>query len=65
MERALEFVLTIKPLIFALGFLTPVLAQALQAMQVREPFGLASLAFSALVCGAWGTLATIRKGRWI
>ena len=65
MERAIGYVLAVKPLIFALGFLAPVLAQGLFAAGIAAPLGLAPLAFSVLACGAWGILATIRKGRWI
>lgn len=65
MERAIGYILAIKPLIFALGFLAPVLAQGLLAAGIARPLGLAPLAFSVLACGAWGILATIRKGRWL
>lgn len=65
MERALNLIFAIKPLLFAFGFLTPVLAQGLRAGGVSQFAGMSVLAASAVVCGLWGLIAAFRKGRWI
>lgn len=64
MEKLIGGVFYLMPLIFAFGFLTPVMTQAIHAIQWAPPFGLSPLAFSAIVCGAWGLVAQIRR-RWI
>lgn len=64
MELILRSILAILPLIFAFGFLVPVIAQGMDAAGVAAPFGLSSLVFALIVGGTWGLFAQI-KGRWI
>ena len=64
MENLLKLITTALPLLFALGFLGPVMAQGMVAAAIEAPFGLAPLSFSLIVAGAWGLFATI-TGRWI
>lgn len=64
MEYFLKVVLKILPLIFGIGFLAPVIAQGLQAVDIGAPFGLGALTFGLIIGGAWGLFATL-KGRWI
>ncbi|MAB12468.1 hypothetical protein [Parvibaculum sp.] len=64
MEKLIGGVFYIMPLIFAFGFLTPVMAQAIHTIGWLPPFGLSPLAFSAIVCGAWGLVAQFWR-RWI
>lgn len=64
MEKLLKLLVTLLPLIFAFGFLTPVMVEAMQALEIGAPFGLSTLLFAVIVCGAWGLVAQVR-GRWI
>ena len=64
MERLLRLIVTLLPLIFAFGFLVPVIDQGMQALEIGAPFGLSTLTFALIVGGAWGLFAQI-KGRWI
>jgi hypothetical protein len=52
------------PLIFAFGFLVPVIAQGMIALGWQAPFGLETLTFALIIGGALGLLAQLR-GRWI
>lgn len=52
------------PLIFAVGFLIPLIAQILLALGWTPPFGLSAWTFAAIVGGGYGVFAQI-TGRWI
>ena len=52
------------PLIFAAGFLAPLSAQVMIAMDWTAPFGLSPLAAGFMVAAALGIPAQLR-GRWI
>ena len=52
------------PLIFAIGFLTPLIAQTLTRLDIQPPLGMTPLAAGFLVAGALGLIAQIR-GRWL
>ncbi|MEM9738894.1 MAG: hypothetical protein AAF829_03430 [Pseudomonadota bacterium] len=52
------------PLLFGIGFIAPLFAQIMDAMDWAAPFGLNSLVFGLIVGGAYGLVAQIR-GRWI
>lgn len=64
METIVALILKFLPLIFAFGFLVPVIAQGMDVAHIAAPFGLSTLAFALIVGGAWGLFAQI-KGRWI
>lgn len=64
MERIGEFVLKSLPLIFAFGFLVPVLQQGLQTLGWQPPLAMSTLTFALVVGGLWGLFASI-KGRWV
>jgi len=64
MEKALGLLLKLLPLIFAFGFLVPVIAAAVDAVAWQPPLGLSGLTVALIIGGAWGVLAQIR-GRWI
>ena len=64
MENIFGSVLKFMPLIFAAGFLVPVIAQGTIALGLEPPFGLSALTFAMIIAGAWGLFAQI-KGRWI
>ena len=64
METVLTSILKFLPLIFAFGFLVPVIAQGMEAAGVSAPFGLSFMTFALIIGGAWGLFAQI-KGRWI
>lgn len=50
------------PLIFAVGFLAPLISQSLTAIGWSVPFG--NLLFGVAVAIGWGLIAQFR-GRWI
>jgi len=52
------------PLIFGLGFITPLSAQIIDAISWTPPFGLSSLMTGLIIGGALGLLAQLR-GRWV
>jgi len=52
------------PLLFGIGFITPLTAQIIEQMAWTPPFGLSVLVFSLITGGALGLLAQIR-GRWV
>jgi len=64
MEKVLRLVLTLLPLIFAFGFLVPLIMQGMDRMGWAAPFGLPALIFALIIGGGWGLTAQIR-GRWI
>ena len=64
MIHVLRVVFTLGPLIFGIGFLAPLIDQALRALGWPAPFGLTTLLFGLLVGGLLGVLATVR-GRWV
>ena len=64
MERALRFIASSLPVIFAFAFLVPVIDQGMQALGMAAPLGLSTLAFALIIGGSWGMFAQI-KGRWV
>lgn len=59
-----KFVFSVGPLLFAFGFLTPLIAQTMAHFNVSAPFGLGDLPFALLISGVLGVAAQIR-GRWL
>lgn len=64
MEQLLGLIFKFLPLMFAFGFLVPVIAQGMEAAGIGETFGLAPLTLALIVGGAWGLIAQV-KGRWV
>ncbi len=64
MERALTLFVKLLPVLFAFGFVVPVIMQTMTTLGWRAPFGLSALAFALLVGGGWGIIAQVR-GRWV
>lgn len=64
MLAAIKTLFNFGPLIFAVGFLIPLIAQSLLALGWAPPFGLSAWTFAAIVGGAYGVFAQI-SGRWI
>jgi len=64
MEQLLRLIMAGLPLIFAFGFLVPVIAQGMEALGWQAPFGLGTLTFALIVGGTLGLIAQIRN-RWI
>lgn len=62
--RGLLRLLDFMPLIFAFGFLVPVIAQGIESLGWERPLGTTPLVVALLVGGGWGLVAQIR-GRWI
>ena len=63
-SRGLLRFLDFMPLIFAFGFLVPVIAQGIEYLGWAQPLGTSSLVIALLGGGGWGLVAQIR-GRWI
>ena len=63
-SKALKLVVAALPLIFAVGFLAPVMAQGMIALGWSAPAGLTPLQFGLIIAGIWGLVATV-TGRWI
>ena len=64
MEKFIGLILKLLPLIFAFGFLVPVVMQGTIALGWAQPLGLSALTFALVVGGAWGLFAQV-TGRWI
>ena len=64
MKRTGKILLALLPLVFAFGFLAPVVNQGLIALDWRPPFAINTLTFAFAACGAWGLFACIR-GSWL
>ena len=52
------------PLIFAFGFLAPLIAQTMALVELDAPFGMSQLQFALLAAGIMGIAVQVR-GRWI
>ncbi len=59
-----EILLKFLPLIFAVGFLVPVIDQGLLALGWQPPFAVSTFNFAFIVAGLWGLFASL-KGRWV
>ena len=62
MEATLKYLIRMLPLVFGVGFLAPLITQALGAPDIFEPSQ--RLAIGLAVGGGWGLLASI-TGRWV
>jgi len=62
--RGLLRFLDFMPLIFAFGFLVPVIAQGIESLGWVRPLGTSPLVIALLAGGGWGLVAQLR-GRWI
>jgi hypothetical protein len=52
------------PLLFGIGFITPLIAQSLGALSLSAPFGLSNTTLGLVVGLSMGAVAKLR-GRWI
>lgn len=64
MEKFLKLIFDLGPMIFAIGFLTPLIREIVTRAGLIPPFGLKPLIFSLVIASAYGLVAQIR-GRWI
>ena len=64
MERTVGYLLAILPLIFAFGFLVPVIMAFCEVLAFTPPFGWSTFTFAAALAGTWGLYAQI-KGSWV
>jgi len=65
MQKAvLRRIYKLGPMIFGLGFLTPLAAQILQSSEVPLPFGMPPLLAGLLIAMAFTVPAQLR-GRWV
>ena len=62
--QVIRAVFYVGPLIFAFGFLAPLISQILQALNITPPFGVSPLVVGLCVAAVLGGLAQWR-GRWI
>jgi len=52
------------PVLFGIGFVAPVVAQSMSAMELSAPVGLSTIEFGLIVGLAWGSVAKL-SGRWV
>jgi hypothetical protein len=52
------------PVLFGIGFLAPLIAQSMEAMEIAPPFGLTFIQTGLLIGTGLGFAAKLR-GRWI
>ena len=64
MQVALQKLFLVMPFLFGIGFIAPVIAQAMAAGGWSAPFGMERIVFGLVIGSVWGLYATIR-GRWI
>tara|TARA_Y100001947_G_C10122769_1_gene212041 strand:- start:256 stop:450 length:195 start_codon:yes stop_codon:yes gene_type:complete len=64
MAIALRTLFRFGPLIFAFGFIAPLTAQIIEALEITPPFGLAPLTAGLALAGLLGLAAQLR-GRWV
>ena len=63
-SKALKYIVFALPLLFAIGFLAPLMAQGMIALGWSAPAGLTPIQFGLVVAGIWGLVATF-TGRWL
>jgi hypothetical protein len=64
MQHALKGIFFVMPFLFGLGFIAPVTAEAMTAMDLNAPLGLSPIGFGLVFGGLWGAYATA-KGSWV
>ncbi len=64
MQSAIQYLFRWMPLIFGIGFIAPLIAQAIAACGWAAPFGLSRIAFGLIIGVPWGLYAALR-GRWL
>ena len=64
MAMVLKQILAWMPFLFGLGFIAPLIAQAMTAGDVAAPFGISRIGFGLIIGGTWGLIANLR-GRWL
>ena len=64
MVHVIKAVFYLGPLLFAFGFLAPLIAQVIKAMAWTPPFGLTPLMTGLIIGGTLGLIAQIR-GTWV
>ena len=64
MELALKKLFWIMPFLFGIGFIAPLIAQAMAYWDIAAPWGLSRISFGLLIGAPWGLYAMIR-GRWL
>ena len=64
MQAVISKIFEFGPLVFAVGFLVPLMSQLIQAAGWTPPFGLTPLQTGFILGGAFGLLAQVR-GRWV
>jgi hypothetical protein len=64
MEKSIKALFSILPLMFGVGFIAPLIGQAMAAWGWSAPMGMSHVGFGLLIGGLWGLYANLR-GRWI
>lgn len=64
MQVAIQKFFGLMPLFFGIGFIAPLIAQSMVALDVAAPWGLSPVACGLLIGAPWGLYATLR-GRWL
>jgi hypothetical protein len=64
MIQTIKTIFDLGPLLFAFGFITPLIAQVIDRAGWDVPFGLSPLAFGLILAAILGGISQVR-GRWI
>jgi hypothetical protein len=64
MQDAFRKLMAWLPLLFGIGFIAPLVAQALAALGHPAPWGVPGLALGLILGASWG-FCTVRRGRWL
>ena len=64
MQSAVKQLFYWMPFLFGIGFIAPLIAQALAYWDMPAPWGMNGIAFGLLIGAPWGLYATLR-GHWV
>lgn len=64
MEKLFKPAIALLPMLFAIGFLVPLITQAVATLRWQPPLGLSDLTFALILGGGWGLIAQV-TGRWV
>ena len=64
MQGAINQLFRWMPILFGIGFIAPLIAQAMAMAGIEAPFGISRIAFGLLIGASWSLYAMLR-GRWI
>lgn len=64
MKTTFAFILGLGPILFGIGFMAPVIAALIAALDMQPPFGVQPILVGLLIGASWGLVARWR-GTWL